>query len=173
VTLGKPMGDGHPLAGVVARRDFIDVFGRRSRYFNTFGGNPVSAAVGRAVLEVIRSEGLVENATRVGAYLGRGMKELQTDSPLVGDVRHTGLYMGVEIVSDRASKEPSPALAAALANTLRREGVLVGLCGKQSQCLKIRPPLPFSMDNADYFLEKMRVVLARVRPTAEAEIRSG
>ncbi len=162
VTLGKPMGDGHPLAGVVSRRDFIEEFGRRSRYFNTFGGNPVSAAVGRAVLEVIRSEGLVENAAKVGDYLGRGVKALQADSSLIGDVRYAGLYMGVEIVSDRGSKDPSPMSAAALANTLRREGVLVGLCGKQSHCLKIRPPLPFSMENADYFLEKMRTVLARV-----------
>lgn len=162
VTLGKPMGDGHPIAAMIARPALLEEFGRRSRYFNTFGGNPVSAAVGLAVLDVVRDEELLGNARRVGAHLLAGLDDLKSRHESVGDVRGAGLYAGIEMVSDRPSRTAAPKLASLVVNGLRREGVLVGLCGAQGQGLKIRPPLPFGIADADYFLERLDRVLAKL-----------
>ncbi|WP_062202791.1 aspartate aminotransferase family protein [Aureimonas sp. AU12] len=162
VTLGKPMGDGHPIAAMIARPALLEEFGRRSRYFNTFGGNPVSAAVGLAVLDVVRDEELLGNARRVGAHLLAGLEGLKSLHESVGDVRGAGLYAGIEMVSDRPSRTAAPKLASLVVNGLRREGVLVGLCGAQGQGLKIRPPLPFSTTDADHFLERLDEVLAKL-----------
>lgn len=162
VTVGKPMGDGHPVAAVMARPDHLAAFGAGSRYFNTFGGSPVSAAVGLAVLDVIRDEKLMENAARTGALLRDGIASLARRHPAIGDVRAAGLYLGVEIVSDRAARTPSGPLAARVVDALRQAGVLVGLCGAGADVVKVRPPLTFGPAEAELFLDRFDDVLRRL-----------
>ena len=162
VTLGKPMGDGHPIAALVARPDLLAEFGRKTRYFNTFGGNPVSAAVGLAVLDVIRDEALMQNAHDVGAYLLDGLQAVAGRHPVIGDVRGAGLYAAVELVSDPREKTPAADLNLRLQNVLRDRGVLVGSCGRFANCLKIRPPLPFGRGDADEFLDALDGALTEI-----------
>jgi 4-aminobutyrate aminotransferase-like enzyme len=164
VTLGKPMGNGHPVAGMAARPEVLAEFGRKTRYFNTFGGNPVSAAVGMAVLEVIEGEGLVENARRVGEYLRDGLRALGERHPVVGDVRGAGLFIGVELVRDRRTKEPATEETARLVNDLRERRILISATGPAANVLKIRPPLVFSHENADLFLSVMDDLLGAHDP---------
>lgn len=168
VTMGKPMGNGHPVAAMVAKPDILQAFGEKTRYFNTFGGNPVSCAVGMAVLDVIENEGLVANAAAVGAHLMAGLKELAGRHALIGDVRGAGLFVGAELVTDRDSRAPATAETAALVNGLRDKRVLISAAGPAANVLKIRPPLVFSRDNADLFLTAVDEVLtdmARTRRT--------
>lgn len=155
VTLGKPMGNGHPIGGVVARAEILEAFGRRTRYFNTFGGNPVSSAAGLAVLEIIQREGLMENAANVGAYLRQLIRQLAEAHAMIGDLRGAGLFIGVELVRDRASKEAACPEASRIVNHLRENGVLISTAGPLSNVLKIRPPLPFSFDNADTLIRAL------------------
>lgn len=159
VTMGKPMGNGHPVAAMVARHEILDVFGGRTRYFNTFGGNPVSCAVGMAVLDVIEQEGLIENARDVGAAMRDGLVALAERHALIGDVRGAGLFVGVELVSDRDTKTPATRQTARLVNGLRDRRVLISASGPHANVLKIRPPLVFSRANADRFLTVMDEVL--------------
>jgi 4-aminobutyrate aminotransferase-like enzyme len=159
VTMGKPMGNGHPVAAMVARHEILDVFGGRTRYFNTFGGNPVSCAVGMAVLDVIEREGLIANARDVGAVLRDGLVALAGRHALIGDVRGAGLFVGVELVSDRATKAPATRETARLVNGLRDRRVLISASGPNANVLKIRPPLVFSHANAERFLTVMDEVL--------------
>ena len=109
VTLGKPMGNGHPLAGVIARPDLVNAFAGRNMYFNTFGGNPVSAAVGTAVLDVLQDERLLQNAVAVGNYTLQRLAKLAERHALIGDVRGAGLFFAVELVADRQAKTPATA----------------------------------------------------------------
>ncbi len=125
VSMGKPMGNGHPLAGIVAKPELLERFGRESRYFNTFGGNPVSAAAGLVVLDVVRDEQLVDNSQRVGAYLRSKLLELKDRHAVVGDVRGAGFFIGVELVLDRAGKSPATREASRVANALRERQVFV------------------------------------------------
>ncbi|KAB0268432.1 aspartate aminotransferase family protein [Microvirga brassicacearum] len=162
VTLGKPMGNGHPMAGMVARPEVLAAFGERLRYFNTFGGNPVSAAVGMAVLDVIESEGLIENAAKVGAHLRGGLESLANTYPIIGDIRAAGLFVGAELVRDRRTREPATEETARIVNGLRARHVLISAAGPAANVLKIRPPLVFSKDNADLFLTALDDVLAEV-----------
>jgi 4-aminobutyrate aminotransferase-like enzyme len=144
--MGKPMGNGHPLAVVVARRDIVDAFYARDRYFNTFAGNPVSCAVGLAVLDVVEKEHLRDRALRVGAALKQRLRALADRHPLVGDVRGQGLLLGVELVQDRGTRSPASKAARWVINELCNRGVLVGLTGpdrNSRNILKIRPPLVF------------------------------
>ena len=159
VTMGKPMGNGHPIAAMVARHEILDVFGGRTRYFNTFGGNPVSCAVGMAVLDVIEQEGLVANARDVGAALHDGLLTLAERHELIGDVRGAGLFVGLELVTDRATKAPATQQTARLVNGLRDRRVLISASGPHANVLKIRPPLVFSRANVDQFLTVMDEVL--------------
>jgi 4-aminobutyrate aminotransferase-like enzyme len=152
VTLGKPMGNGHPLAGVVGRPELIGAFGGKANYFNTFGGNPVSCAVGLAVLDVIADEGLVENAQQVGKYMKESLAQLATRHDVIGDVKGCGLFLGVELVKDRTSKAPAPEVTRAVLNGMRERGVLVAATGRRDVVLKIRPPMPFSFEHADLLL---------------------
>ena len=163
VSLGKPMGNGYPVAGLVMRPDVVQDFGRKARYFNTFGGNTVASAVALAVLEVIENEGLMENALKVGAYFRGRLDELAGRYPLMGDVRSAGLFLGVDIVKDRATRSPDPDLALAIVNGLRENNVLISATGPQANILKIRPPLTFSTANADFFVEKLERVLESVQ----------
>ncbi|MCY1517534.1 2,2-dialkylglycine decarboxylase [compost metagenome] len=152
VTLGKPMGAGHPLAAVITSRDIAEQFARSNVYFNTFGGNPVSAAVGNAVLDVIEDENILANVQDVGTYLRAGLEGLATRSPAIGNIRGRGLFLGVELVKDRASKTPDSLKAVRIAEQMREEGILVGATGRYGNVIKFRPPLIFSRDNADLFL---------------------
>ncbi|MGK9230131.1 aspartate aminotransferase family protein [Inquilinus limosus] len=155
VTMGKPMGDGHPIAGMAARPEILAEFGRRTRYFNTFGGNPVSAAVGMAVLDVIEEEGLVANARDTGASLQEALRTLANRHAAIGDVRGAGLFIGVELVRDRTTREPDGALAACVVNGLRRRRVLVSSCGRHGNVLKLRPPLVFGREHAEMLVDAL------------------
>lgn len=160
ITMGKPMGNGHPLAGVVSRRDIITEFQDEARYFNTFGGNPVSCEVGMAVLDVIEQENLVENAAQVGTYLASGLRKLQEKYYLIGDVRGRGLFFGVEMVLDRNTKTPAPRETNRVVNMMKERGILINKIGLHDNILKMRPPLPFSNENADQLLSTLDDVLA-------------
>lgn len=159
VTIGKPMGNGYPMAGIVLRPEVIAEFGPRARYFNTFGGNPVAAAAGGAVLETIRAEGLQQNALAVGRYLMESLAQLAARHPAIGDVRGSGLFIGVEIVADRSAKTADAALTTRIVNGLRERRVLISASGPRANVLKIRPPLVFSRENADMLVEAIDDVL--------------
>ncbi|MET0173480.1 MAG: aspartate aminotransferase family protein [Agrobacterium vaccinii] len=157
VTMGKPMGNGYPMAGLVMRPEVIAEFGPRARYFNTFGGNPIAAAAGKAVLDAIRMEGLQQNALEVGQYLMDGLKSLPYQA--IGDVRGSGLFIAVEIVSDRGAKTPDAALTTRIVNGLRDRRILISASGPNANILKIRPPLVFSRENADMLVSALDDVL--------------
>ncbi|WP_019410093.1 aspartate aminotransferase family protein [Pseudomonas psychrophila] len=155
VTLGKPMGNGHPVAAVVGRSALFDQFGRQQRYFNTYGGNPVSCRAAHAVLRVLREEDLQTNARRVGDYLKQGLQTLAERHQLIGDIRGEGLFIGVELVTDRYTQAPATACAASVVNGLRRRQVLISATGPKANILKIRPPLVFAKEHADLLLERL------------------
>ena len=159
VTLGKPMGDGHPIGAAMVRPELVADFGTETGYFNTFGGNPVSAAVGMAVLDVMERENLIDNANRVGGYLRDGLGALARRHALIGDVRGAGLCIGVEL--------PAGSAASMVVNGLRQRRVLISSCGPGGNVLKIRPPLPFSRDNADQLLDALDETLSD--PSLHAE----
>lgn len=159
VTIGKPMGNGYPMAGVVVRPEVVAEFGPRARYFNTFGGNPVAAAAGMAVLETIREDGLQENALVVGNYLMEGISSLADRYHVIGDVRGSGLFIGVEIVADPATKTPDAALTTRIVNGLRERRILISASGPRANVLKIRPPLVFTRENADMLIDGLADVL--------------
>ena len=148
------MGNGHPLAGVIASNDLVSEFQAASTYFNTFGGNPVSAAAGQAVLDVLERESLQDNARTVGAYMRRGLEKLQSTYPVVGGVRGRGLFFGIELV-DESSGDPAPALTKQLVNMMRDRGVLLSRIGRYDNVLKMRPPMVFSTENADLLLSTL------------------
>jgi len=156
VTLGKPMGNGLPIAGVVARPDLLGEFARTARYFNTFGGNPVCCAAALAVLDVIRDEGLQENARVVGDYMQAGLREIAEKDERIGEVRGAGLFIGVDFVRDHHTKEPDEETGLAMVNRLRERRVLISASGPLGHVLKIRPPLPFKKEDADEFLNAFR-----------------
>jgi 4-aminobutyrate aminotransferase-like enzyme len=155
VTMGKPMGNGHPVAGMAARPELLAEFGRRSRYFNTFGGNPVSAAAGIAVLDVIESEGLMQNAQRTGAYLTERLTELQARHALITEVRGAGLFVGVELRTSGPTSAPATAEATRIVNLLRERRVLISSAGPHGNVLKIRPPLVFRTEHADLLVQRL------------------
>jgi 4-aminobutyrate aminotransferase-like enzyme len=160
VTLGKPMGNGFPMAGVVTRPDLLEGFCAETGYFNTFGGNPVAAAAGLAVLQVIEREGLIANADKVGAMLREGLRQLGQHDARIGDVRGAGLFVGLEFSG--ADKEPDADLAAHVINAMKERGVLIGAAGAYGNVLKIRPALCFSEANAGFFVEALAAVLREV-----------
>jgi 4-aminobutyrate aminotransferase-like enzyme len=159
VTMGKPMGNGLPIAGLVARQDVLDDFGRGVRYFNTFGGNPVCVAAASAVLDVLEAERLPANAAATGAYLKDGLARLAAGSQFLGEVRGAGLYLGID-VADPATGAPSADLASAIVNGMRERRVLISATGPQGSVLKVRPPLPFGPEHADQFLTALVEVTA-------------
>jgi 4-aminobutyrate aminotransferase-like enzyme/Ser/Thr protein kinase RdoA (MazF antagonist) len=160
VTVGKPIGNGHPLGAVITSPAIAASFANGMEYFNTFGGNPVSCAVGLAVLDAIAEDGLQQNAQRVGAYLLNGLSELQARHHLVGNVRGRGLYLGVELVMDRENRTPAGECAAYVANRMRERGILLSTDGPDHNVLKIKPPLVFTEQDADLLLATMAEVLA-------------
>ncbi|MDH3952989.1 MAG: aminotransferase class III-fold pyridoxal phosphate-dependent enzyme [Gammaproteobacteria bacterium] len=152
VTMGKPMGNGHPLAGVVTRGGIVEEFAARGRYFNTFGGNPVSCAAGLAVLDVLEQEDLQQNALEVGQYLVDGLWTLAERHEVIGDVRGSGFFLGLELVEDRERKTPATDLTKRVLNELRERGLLTGSIGPDANILKLRCPMVFTRENADYAL---------------------
>jgi len=159
VTMGKPMGNGHPLSAVVTRRDLVDRFSGFGRYFNTFGGNPVSCAAGLAVLDIIDSENLQQNALEVGQLLIDGLWKLADDHLCIGDVRGTGLFLAVELVTDRDERTPATELTSRVVNDLRDRGVLTGAIGPDANILKLRCPMVLTRANADFALNALDDVL--------------
>lgn len=159
ITLGKPMGNGYPVAGIVARPEVVAQFGWDQRYFNTFGGNTVAMAAAQATLDVIRAENLAENAANIGKILTDGLAGLAERFPVLGDVRGAGLYIGVECVADPATRAPDATVATTVVNGMRRRRVLISATGPDSNVLKIRPPLVFSEGDADRLLNALEQTL--------------
>ena len=159
VTMGKPMGNGHPLAAVVTTPEIAAVFNNGMEYFNTFGGNPVSCAVGLAVLDVIEEEGLQENALRTGAKLKAGLLDLMARYPLIGDVRGKGLFLGIELVRDRATLEPAPAETHRLVEEMRNRQILLSVDGPLHNIIKIKPPIVFSEADAARLVRELDAVM--------------
>lgn len=155
VSIGKPLGDGHPLAAVVTTPEIAESFARRHDYFNTFAGNPVSAAVGLAVLDVIEQENILQNVHDTGSYLHKGLLELRSRFECIGDVRGKGLFYGIELVRDRETKEPAAKDAMKVRDYLRENGVLLSVTGPLGNVIKARPPMVFSRAHADRLLETL------------------
>jgi len=162
VTLGKPMGNGFPVAAVVTRSDLADDFAERTGYFSTFGGNPVACAAGLAVLRVVQEGGLTANAAQVGAHLRGRLESLAERHRLVGDVRGWGLLAGIELVRDLQAREPAADAAKRAAGRLRERGILIGVTGPAGNVLKIRPPLVFERQHADLLAETLDEVLTEL-----------
>lgn len=160
VTMGKPIGNGHPLAAVVTTPAVAEAFTNGMEYFNTFGGNPVSAAIGRAVLQVVQEEDRQAHALAVGQYLKEGLSTLQKDYPIIGDVRGHGFFLGFELINDHSTLAPAADQATYLANRMREKGILMSTDGPLHNVLKIKPPMCFDTKNADFFLAHLREVFA-------------
>ena len=157
VSMGKPMGNGYPVAGLALKASVIKNFGNRARYFNTFGGNAVAAATAMAVLEVIEGEGLRANATSTGAYFRDGLLALAKRHDSLGPLRAAGLFLGQDIVTDG---KPDAKKAARVVNRMRENGVLISATGPQGHVLKIRPPLIFRPDHVDRVLDSLSSALS-------------
>ena len=161
VTMGKPIGNGHPMAAVVTTREIADAFDNGAKYFNTFGGNPVSCAIGHAVLDEIDRLDLRTRAATVGADLIARLHELQQRHQIIGDVRGAGLYVGVELVRSRETSEPAGAEAHYVSERMKDEGCIVYPTGSGDNVLKIKPPMVFGHDDARLFCETLNSVLSR------------
>ena len=160
VVMGKPMANGHPVGGVVANADIVATFRKGFRYFNTFGGNPVSCAAATAVLAELKEKDLMTNAETVGSYAHDRMTALATKHEVIGDVRGSGLIFGAEMVTDRTTKEPASAFTDRVINKMRNRGVLLSKLGRHKNTLKIRPPMPFSKKNTDQLFDMLDEVLS-------------
>ena len=165
-TMGKPMGNGYPISAVVTSAEVIDAFQRDSHYFNTFGGTPVACAAALAVLDVIEKQDLQAKALETGSYIIEGLKDLASDNDIIGDIRGSGLFIGIDLVRDRDSREPATAETGRALNLLRERGVLIGSTGQYDNVLKIRPPLVFSKEHADLLLLQLAAVLGEIRSPA-------
>jgi 4-aminobutyrate aminotransferase-like enzyme len=162
VVMGKPMANGHPVGAVATRPDVMAAFRNAFSYFNTFGGNPVSAAAALAVLDVIRDEGLQDNAARVSAHVAARMADLR--HPLLRDTRSNGLFFGAEFILDDGT--PATRFCADLVENMVGRGVLMNVIGAGRNILKIRPPLPFSFENADYLMDRLEAALRETKVAA-------
>jgi 4-aminobutyrate aminotransferase-like enzyme len=162
VTMGKPIGNGHPLGAVVTTPAIADAFANGMEYFNTFGGNPVSSAIGLAVLDVIDDEGLQEHARVVGERLLAGLREVATRHGPIGDVRGAGLFVGFELVRDRSTREPDAELATELVNRAVERGILLSTDGADHNVIKIKPPLVFAIADADRLVETVDAILGEI-----------
>ena len=160
VTLGKPMANGHPVGGVVTSTDIMKAFRSGFRYFNTFGGNPVSCAAAMAVLDEMEAENLMANALEVGTHARKRLEVLKGRHDCIADVRGSGLVFGAELVLDRDRMEPATAFADRVVNALRHRGIILSSLGRRKNTLKIRPPMPFSIQNANLLIDTLDEVLA-------------
>ena len=161
VTMGKPIGNGHPMGAVVTTPAIAEAFNNGMEYFNTFGGNPVSCAAGLAVLDVIEEEGLQRHALDTGAYFMDQLRALMDRHPAIGDVRGLGLFIGIEFVSGRDTRTPDAATASAAVEALKAEGILLSTDGPDHNVIKIKPPLPFDRENAGQITRALDAWLGR------------
>lgn len=159
VTIGKPIGNGHPLAAVVTSPEIAYSFLNGMEYFNTFGGNPVSAAIGQAVLDVVADQALQANANQLGTYLMSSVNELKESIPSIGDVRGSGLFIGIELVENQKTQVPATTLTKQLIEFAKREGVFLSSDGPANNVLKIKPPLVITKDDVDLFLSVFKTGL--------------
>ena len=162
VTMGKSMGNGHPLSVVVVKKEIADKFNNGMEYFNSFGGNPVSCAVGKAVLKVIKDEKMQQNAYKVGKYLLKKLKHLQEEFSLIGQVRGKGLFIGIELIKDRAKLAPARKEAEKIVNAMMRKKILLSTDGPDRNVIKIKPPMVFNSKNADELVLKLSEVLSNI-----------
>jgi 4-aminobutyrate aminotransferase-like enzyme len=159
VVLGKPIGNGFPLAAVITTKEIADSFASGMEFFSTFGGNPVACAAGLAVLDVLEEQKLQEQALRVGTHLMSGLHALQERHALIGDVRGSGLFLGVDLVLDRETREAAPLQASYVVNRLRECGILTGTDGPHHNVIKLRPPLIFTEADADLLVSTLDAIL--------------
>ena len=160
VVMGKPMGNGHPIAGLVTSDEILSRFRNSFRYFNTFGGNPVSCAAAMAVLEEIEAQQLQANAAKIGKLAFERLTNLADKYDVIGDVRQAGMVFGCEYVLDRATKQPAVAYADRIINAMRHDGIILSKLGRHKNTLKIRPPMPFDEDNLDQLITTLDKVMA-------------
>lgn len=163
VTLGKPIGNGHPMAAVITTPEIARAFANGMEFFSSFGGNPVSCAVGMAVLDVIEQEDLQAKALHTGAFLLNGLRELQSRYPLIGHVRGQGLFLGVELVRNHHTLEPATEEANHIVNHLRDNGVLLSTDGPYDNVLKIKPPLAFGIPEASIMIDALEQALSQIK----------
>jgi 4-aminobutyrate aminotransferase-like enzyme len=162
VVLGKPIGNGHPIGAVVTTPEIAESFNNGMEFFSTFGGNTVSCAVGLAVLNVVLENHLQEHALHVGEQMLKGLVQLMEQYPIIGDVRGSGLFLGVELVRTRTTLEPATEEASFVANRMRDLGILLGTDGPFNNVIKIRPPMPFSESDADMLVTTLDRVLSEL-----------
>lgn len=160
VTLGKSIGNGHPLSVVITKKNIAEAFNNGMEYFNSFGGNPVSCEIGQAVLDIIKQEELQKNAHETGAYLLDGLKDIQNKYNIIGDVRGRGLFIGIELIKNHDKMMPAPDETELVVNQMKQKGILISSDGPDHNVLKIKPPLVFNRNNADYFLESFEAVMS-------------
>ena len=160
VTMGKPMGNGHPIGAVVTTAELLDEFGRHNMFFNTFAGSPVSSAAGLAVLRCMEQEDLMAKAGHLGKYIRARLETIAQGSANVGSVRGRGLFFGIDIIESDGSRMPAPALTKILIEDMRERGVLISRVGPHDNVLKMRPPLVFGREHADILLEQLELSLA-------------
>ena len=158
VILGKPMGNGHPIGAVITTDEIAESFGKGVEFFSSFGGNPVSCAAGIAVLDVLEEEKLQENAKNVGNYYIRKLNELKKEFKSIGDVRGSGLFIGIEIIKEN-SKIPDTKLAQKIKNELRKNQILVGSDGPHDNVIKSKPPICYSKENVNEVICVFRSIL--------------
>ncbi len=163
VTLGKPMGNGHPVGAVITRREIAERFAAETVFFSTFGGNPVSAAAALAVLDVLEDERVLDRVSDAGEQLRGAIREVAGRHPALGDTRGVGLAIGIEVVADPAAKIPDPARAGAIKEGLRERGVLVGTCGAAGNVIKVRPPLAFTAAEVPIFAAALEATMVALR----------
>ena len=159
VCMGKPMGNGHPVAGLVTTTDIMARFRGAFRYFNTFGGNPVSCAAAMAVLDEIEEQKLQQNAQKIGLLAAERLRALAQQFEVIGDVRQAGMVFGAEFVTDRDTKEPASEYADRVVNEMRHRGIILSKLGRHKNTLKIRPPMPFNEDHLDLLMTTLEAVL--------------
>ena len=162
VTMGKSMGNGHPLSVVVTTKDIAEKFNNGMEYFNSFGGNPVSCAVGKAVLRAVEEENMQQNANTIGKYLLQELKGLQSDFSLIGEVRGKGLFIGIELIKNSSNLSPASKEAEEVVNKMKRKKILLSTDGPDHNVIKIKPPMIFNRQNADELVLKLSEVLSNI-----------
>ena len=162
VTMGKSMGNGHPLSVVVTTKDIADKFNNGMEYFNSFGGNPVSCAVGKAVLRALEEEKMQQNANKIGKYLLQELKGLQSEFSLIGEVRGKGLFVGIELIKNKSNLSPAYKEAKKVVNEMKRKKILLSTDGPDHNVIKIKPPMIFNKQNADELVLKLSEVLSNI-----------
>ena len=162
ITLGKSIGNGHPLSVVITSREIANNFHNGMEYFNSFGGNPVSAAIGHEVLRVIKDEKLQQNASLVGSSLKSMLMELKNIHDIIGDVRGEGLFLGIEIVDNKKSLKPLTKTAKTIVNQMKDRGVLLSTDGPENNVIKIKPPMVFNSGNAEFLIESLHSIFSKI-----------